>query len=168
MKGALKAKKCGPENLVDAKSGQTGKGETELSSLLTGLSPVIVAGDYWYCLVSEAQLKAIAPEHIQGMFREAEGITLIVRQTKAQSSQLSAQVTDIAGPFACITCQVHSSLEAVGLTAAMAQALTRHNISANVVAGFYHDHLFVAAQDASRACEVLARLGAESTAADQS
>ena len=95
------------------------------------------------------------------MFREAEGVTLIVRHAKAQSSQLAAQVTDMAGPFACITCQVHSSLEAVGLTAAMAQALTRHNISANVVAGFYHDHLFVAAREATRACEVLAGLGAD-------
>ncbi|WP_218958937.1 ACT domain-containing protein [Salinimonas marina] len=146
--------------MANSNPGRASKGETEILALLAGLSPTVMAADYWYCLVTQAQLEAISPDRIQGMFRESEGITLIVRQAEKQSRQLASQVTDMAGPFACITCQVHSSLEAVGLTAAMAQALTHHNISANVVAGFYHDHLFVAARDANRACEVLSRLGA--------
>ena len=46
---------------------------------------------------------------------------------------------------------MHSALEAVGLTAAVSAALTRHGISANVVAAYYHDHIFVPAEDAERA-----------------
>ena len=57
-----------------------------------------------------------------------------------------------------ITLTVHSSLDAIGLTAAFAEELTRHGISANVVAAFYHDHIFVGAGDAERAVAVLQAL----------
>jgi hypothetical protein len=53
---------------------------------------------------------------------------------------------------------VHSSLEAVGLTAAVSRALTDANISCNVVAAYYHDHIFVPVQDAKRAMETLVKL----------
>jgi len=64
--------------------------------------------------------------------------------------------------FRCrrITLTVHSSLEAVGLTAAVAGALARQGISANVVAAFYHDHIFVPRDQAERAVAVLEKLGA--------
>jgi hypothetical protein len=54
-----------------------------------------------------------------------------------------------------ITLGVISSLEAVGLTSAVSQALTEARISCNVVAAYSHDHLFVPAKDAERALEVL-------------
>ena len=57
-----------------------------------------------------------------------------------------------------ITLDVHSSLEAVGLTAAVSAALAEENISCNVVAAYYHDHLFVPVADAERAMETLMRL----------
>jgi hypothetical protein len=50
---------------------------------------------------------------------------------------------------------VHSSLEAVGLTAAFATALSREGISCNVLAGHHHDHILVATADAERAMDVL-------------
>lgn len=53
---------------------------------------------------------------------------------------------------------VHSSLEAVGLTAAFSKALTQANISCNVIAAYYHDHIFVPMKDAERAMEVLLAL----------
>ena len=53
---------------------------------------------------------------------------------------------------------MHSSLEAVGLTAAFATALAREGISCNVLAGRHHDHLLVAAVDADRAVQALRRL----------
>ena len=62
------------------------------------------------------------------------------------------------GTFSCITCEVHSSLDAVGMTAAMTTALTDKGISANVVAGFYHDHIFVPCQRADEAVMVLSSL----------
>lgn len=61
-------------------------------------------------------------------------------------------------PMRQITLTVHSSLDAVGLTAAFATELTRHGISANVVAGYYHDHIFVAEKDAERAVAALEAL----------
>ncbi|EMI41039.1 ACT domain-containing protein [Rhodopirellula sp. SWK7] len=48
-----------------------------------------------------------------------------------------------AGEFGLISLSVHSDLAAVGLTAAIDGALTEQGISANVVAAFDHDHLFV-------------------------
>ena len=42
-----------------------------------------------------------------------------------------------------ITCDVHSSLEAVGFMAAIAAKLTELKIGANPVSGYFHDHLFV-------------------------
>ena len=64
-----------------------------------------------------------------------------------------------------ITLGVHSSLEAVGLTAAVSTLLAKHEISANVIAGYHHDHFFVPANDAERAVELLIQLAEESRVA---
>jgi hypothetical protein len=60
-----------------------------------------------------------------------------------------------------ITLQVHSSLEAVGLTAAFSTALGKEGISANVIAGYYHDHIFVGTKEGPRAVRVLQELAVE-------
>lgn len=60
---------------------------------------------------------------------------------------------------AWITLTVHSSLEATGLTAAFATALADAGISCNVVAAYFHDHIFVAEADGERTIEVLRGLG---------
>lgn len=59
---------------------------------------------------------------------------------------------------AWITLTIHSSLEALGLTSAFSNALAAEGISCNVVAAYYHDHIFVAKGDAERAIMVLERL----------
>ena len=86
--------------------------------------------------------------------KEAEGVTLVV--PKASLAALPAELP-VAAAYECawLTLEVHSALEAVGLTAAFAAELTRQGISANVVAGFYHDHLFVAEADAERAVDAI-------------
>lgn len=61
---------------------------------------------------------------------------------------------------AWITLTVHSSLEAVGLTAAVSKALAENAVSCNVVAAFYHDHLFVRQQDTAATLEILNELSA--------
>lgn len=58
------------------------------------------------------------------------------------------------GPFA-------SPLEAVGLTAAVSGALAGAGISANVVATFFHDHVFVPKASAELALAVLQNLSAK-------
>jgi len=56
-----------------------------------------------------------------------------------------------------ITLTVHSSLEAIGLTAAFSAALSQEGIICNVVAAFYHDHIFVGKSYTLKAMEILNR-----------
>ena len=81
---------------------------------------------------------------------ESESITLILPPEQAESL---GQKNDSG--FKRIELQVYSSLEAVGLTAAISQCLKENNISANVVAGFHHDHVFVPEADAKKAIDAL-------------
>ncbi len=77
-------------------------------------------------------------------------MTLILPAEVAAAHDLAA-----SAPLRMITLSVHSSLEAVGLTAAVAAVLTEAGISANVVAAFHHDHVFVPAERAQDALSAL-------------
>lgn len=115
------------------------------------MEPVQQPGSYVF--ISIPSLEGIDPSVAVMTFREAEGYTLILDTQKA----LEMGFTD--GPvMAWISLQVHSSLEAVGLNAAFSQALARQGISCNVVAGFYHDHIFVPESDAATAMGILENL----------
>jgi hypothetical protein len=61
-----------------------------------------------------------------------------------------------------ITLRVRSALDAVGLTAAVSTELAANGISCNIVAGYYHDHLFVPEDDADYAVALLRELSARS------
>ena len=58
----------------------------------------------------------------------------------------------------CITLNVFSSLEGVGLTAAVSAALGDNGIACNMVAAFHHDHVFVPSKMGDQALEVLLSL----------
>lgn len=92
---------------------------------------------------------------VLGSFREREGLTVILPRQQAERLGLGFDYV-----AAWITLNVHSALEAVGLTAAFAGALGKAGISCNVIAGYYHDHLFVGQADAGRAMQVLQQLAA--------
>ncbi|MEO6630405.1 MAG: ACT domain-containing protein [Mucilaginibacter sp.] len=126
-------------------------GETDLAALLRSMKPKLNEGDYVLCTV--ATLDNIDPKEIISLFKEEEGWTVILNKTLADSLGLS--YTYIA---AWITLTIHSSLESVGLTAAFATALGNEGISCNVMAAYYHDHIFVAKGDAGRAMEALQKL----------
>jgi hypothetical protein len=126
-------------------------GETSLNVLLRSMSPALNPGEYVFCSVADAGV--LAGVEVVGSFREGEGLSVILRRHDAQSLGL-----DCAYVMAWITLTVHSSLQAVGLTAAFASALGEAGISCNVVAGFYHDHLFVGKDDAHKALDVLSSL----------
>lgn len=126
-------------------------GETSLPALLRDLKPVMTDEVYTFATVSEEQLKTV--DRPFAIVREAEAITVVCPATVAQRLGLTCE-----GEFRQITLSVHSSLAAVGLTARVSDALAREGISCNVLAAFYHDHLFVPALEAARAMEVLFNL----------
>ena len=128
----------------------------DIGEILAEMGPVLHPDTYVF---SSLKPGVALPEGLEpvGTFREIEGLTLIVREEDARRYKLIK-----SAPMRAITLNVHSSLEAVGLTAAIASALTAHNISANVVAGFYHDHVFVGAADGERAVTILRTLAERS------
>jgi hypothetical protein len=128
-------------------------GETSLVTLLRSMSPQLNAGEYVFCTLHDSQLPAGL--ELIGSFREQEGLTVILERRHAEKAGLHFDYV-----AAWITLNVHSALQAVGLTAAFATALGQAGISCNVIAGYYHDHLFVGQADAERAMAVLRDLAA--------
>jgi hypothetical protein len=128
-------------------------GEKDLDMLLESMKPELRPGEYVFCTVED--LNAVSPAESILIFREDEGTTVIVRKEIADKLRLNYSFV-----AAWITLTVHSSLEAVGLTAAFSKALAENGVSCNVVAAFYHDHLFVRQQDAAKAMEILNGLSA--------
>ncbi|MGI9889146.1 ACT domain-containing protein [Vibrio chagasii] len=122
---------------------------TDLDVLLKSMSPSLIEGNYVFCTVDGALADYIQLDPI-ATFREKEGLTLVLAEDAAHQAQL-----DFDGVFSLITLSVHSSLEAVGLTAAFATKLGSYGISANVIAGYYHDHIFVQKDKADEAMSAL-------------
>lgn len=118
------------------------------------MTPKLQEGTYVFCTVDH--LTNIDQHDIIGSFREEEGFTVILSRSNAD--RLSLSYTYIAS---WITLTIHSSLEAVGLTAAFSTALAKAGISCNVVAAYFHDHIFVDHKDAEAAMNVLLNLMAD-------
>jgi hypothetical protein len=115
------------------------------------MNPELNQGEFVYCLVdSKEHAAALDP---LCYFLEKEGVTVILPKEKADALNIPYETT-----CAWITLTVHSSLEAVGLTAVVSKALTDENISCNVIAAFFHDHIFVPVKDAERTLNALQRL----------
>lgn len=124
-------------------------GIKELETLLQSMSPELQSGEFVFCTVEKAFSEVVSLQPI-ATFREQEGLTVIVEKQQAEQANL-----EFDGVFKLITLTVHSSLDAVGLTAAVATKLAEHGISANVVAAFYHDHIFVQTDKAEQAMAAL-------------
>jgi len=126
-------------------------GEKDLARLIAGMAPVLFGEAWGFAFVPEDFLRVpdLGAEDF-ALIREAEGLTLI-----APVVRLEALGLDAGAPMARISLGIHSALEAVGLTAAIAGALADAGVSANVVAGFYHDHIFVPWADRAAAMVVL-------------
>ena len=100
-------------------------GERDLARLLKSLRPKLYPERYSFAATLDATLR----DGQFALIREDEGLTSIQ--------------PDPEGQWARISLEVHSSLEAVGLTAELSARLTEKGISANIVAALHHDHLFV-------------------------
>lgn len=128
-------------------------GETNLEKLLANLSPELMDGDYVFCTFRNARYGDYPELEPISAIEEAEGLTLIIPKSKADENSL-----DYESVFKGITLSVHSSLDAIGLTAAFSSKLSGSGISANVVAGYYHDHIFVQRELAASALRALQEL----------
>lgn len=117
----------------------------DTQAMIAGMAPVLDPETYHFCTGDAA----LWPEAIASI-REAEGLSLILSDAVAKAHGVR---TDL--PMRRITLTVHSALDGVGLTAAVATTLAEARIACNMVAGYHHDHAFVPATDAARAMSVL-------------
>ena len=110
-------------------------GETDLAVLIRALKPAVRRGEFVYVVVDDPLADTLPYE---ARIRESEGVSLVMRRADADAAGLPYDFV-----AAWITLAVHSSLAAIGLTAAVSAALAEKRISCNVVAGYHHDHLLV-------------------------
>ncbi|GLS41816.1 hypothetical protein GCM10010869_74130 [Mesorhizobium tianshanense] len=132
-------------------------GETDLKKLLAMMTPELRPGVHVFVTLPP---DAPVPDSLDPvmLFREREGTTLIVREEEARAVGLEAV-------FSCriVTLNIHSSLDAVGFLATITTRLAAAGMGVNPVSAFYHDHLFVPADRAEEAMDMLRKLAAEST-----
>ncbi len=122
-------------------------GERDLAVLLSGLDARRREGEFVFA-TTERELPA------EARIVEREGTTLVLRRADAEAAGLAFEAV-----FAWITLEVHSSLEAIGLTAAVSSVLADAGIPCNMLAGYYHDHLLVPSDRAEEALGLLRGLG---------
>ncbi len=123
-------------------------GEKNLAILLKTMKPKLNLGEFVFCKTQD--LEQVNLSQIIMSFKEEESTTIITE--KGTADQLNLNYSFVAS---WITLTVHSSLDAVGLTAAFSNALSEKGISCNVVAAYYHDHIFVDKKDTDKAMEIL-------------
>ncbi len=128
-------------------------GKTNLNDLTKNMSPQLVDTDYVFCSLGDIKWGEFAELNPLASFLEKEGMTLVIEASKADEHHI-----EYDSKFKCITLQVHSSLNAVGLTALVAGSLADANISANVMAAYYHDHIFIPSDKGQQALQVLQAL----------
>ncbi|RWM32404.1 MAG: ACT domain-containing protein [Mesorhizobium sp.] len=133
-------------------------GETDLQRLLASMTPQLLPGVHVFATLAPGVAMPDGLDPVM-QFREREGTTLIVPEDQAKAAGL-------AGTFRCrmITLNIHSSLDAVGFLAAITTRLAAAGMGVNPVSAFYHDHLFVPAERAEEAMELLRELAGQSFA----
>ena len=124
-----------------------------LHELIKQLSPTLDSTTYVYCTVPKAKYGEL--EHLKPIvsIAELEGLTLVIPLDEAKTEGL-----DYYRVFRRITLEGHSSLEALGLTSVVTSLLAERGITTNVIAGFYHDHMFVPSDRIDEAMRALKEL----------
>lgn len=123
------------------------KGVRERAQMIAQMAPRLDDQVWHFCATDDPG--ALATSAL-ARFDEDEGCSLILRHDEAQGAGLDRSL-----PMARITLQVHSALDGVGLTAAVATTLAEAGIACNMVAAFHHDHAFVPWSKRNEALELL-------------
>ena len=124
----------------------------DIAVVLATMEPRLYPGEYGFACVA-APPPGVA---VFATVAEDEGLTVVARAEELAAAGIAHQ-----GGWARISLTVQSDLAAVGLTAAIATALAGQGISANVIAGFHHDHVFVQAERALDAVAVMRGLSGD-------
>jgi hypothetical protein len=122
-------------------------------AMIAGMAPVLDPATYAFVATRDSIRAEAAAARALATFAEDEGLSLILPLAAAQDMAFPDPL-----PMARITLTVHSALDGIGLTAAVATALAADGIPCNMVAAFRHDHVFVPADMADRALATLHRL----------
>ena len=128
-------------------------GEKDVEKLLATMSPELLAGEFVFCSFANARYGDYVELQPIAAVAESEGLTLVIPRAKAEEHKLGFEAI-----FRCIVLSVHSSLDEVGLTAAFSGKLAECGISANVIAGYFHDHILVQNERAEEAMKALNEL----------
>jgi hypothetical protein len=126
-------------------------GERDLDRLLAAMEPVLDPVRYAFCRRPDSILPTGTTA--LGIFRESEGVTLIIEAAVAARLGYPA---DFLARHIVLT--IHSDLGAVGFLARVSAALAAAGIPSNAVSAAYHDHLFVPERDADVALAILRHL----------
>lgn len=125
-------------------------GQADLKHLLAHAQPRLDAAEYVFASFRGARYADLAWMKPIASMQEKEGLSLVIER---ETAELAGVLTGAV--FRRISLDIHSSLEAVGLTAAISAKLAEKGISANIIAGFYHDHVFVPSAKANEALAAL-------------
>ena len=125
-------------------------GEEDLNKLLVLLEPNLLPSDFVFCTAANLKYGDLAELQPIASYQEEEGLTLVLDKKAADGAGLAYDSV-----FNCITLTVHSSLDAVGLTAAISGKLAANGIRANIIAAYHHDHVFVQKCNAQSALQLL-------------
>ena len=128
-------------------------GIKDLETLIASLEAQLGSEAFVFCTFTDQGYGAYKELEPLASFVEKEGLTLVIPERLARTAEISYSCT-----FRCISLRVHSSLEAVGLTAAVAETLASKGISTNVIAAFHHDHILVPSDRAEEAHQALKEL----------
>ena len=140
-------------------------GDEDLTNILCTMQPTLQPETFVFVSVSKENAEAFSLTKLivalepKSTVWEHEGLSLIVEESKAAEFQKTCKCEyNEEDAMRMISLTVHSALTMCGLTAAISRAMSDEKISCNVVAGFYHDHLFVEAARADDAMTVLKRM----------
>ena len=119
-------------------------------AMIANMSPELQEGSFVFCSTADRGRMLACAEKALGMFVEPEGHSFILATEEARALGF-----DTSMPMRQITLRVHSALDGVGLTAAVASELADAGIACNMVAAYCHDHVFVPQAEAVQALALL-------------